>query len=66
MTAYQRVAAALFRELHGRDLLEWIEEQREDGRSWQHIAAQLEELTDGAVSVTRQSLLNWTSRQEAA
>lgn len=66
MTGYQRVVEALFREMRGRDLLEWIAEERDDGQSWQAIAAHLEHMTGGAVRVTGQALVNWSRKQAAA
>lgn len=58
-TPQKRMAGALFEQLHGQTLDAWLSHQRSKGRSLRSIAESLESMTDGAVDVAPQTILNW-------
>lgn len=62
------MASALFAQLQGQPLEDWIADQRDAGKSLRAIAAELSDLTDGAVEVSPQTVLNWhwSAQQEGA
>jgi len=55
-----RTTAALFEQLNGQPFEAWLHHQRDRGRTLRQIADDLTRLTDGAVTVVPQTILNWT------
>ena len=63
MTPTQRLAEATLR----RPLVDYIDEQRADGKSWRSVARRLERDTYGIVDVSHETLRKWwTDRQDVA
>jgi hypothetical protein len=65
----KHMAGALWASLgHSEQSLDdWIESRRREGISWRVMARDLSRMTDGAISVSYQTLLNWhLARGEAA
>lgn len=60
-TPTQRLASILL----GRPLSGWIEERRNEGRSWRLIARDLFDATNGQIDVTHETLRAWSDRDAA-
>lgn len=43
----------------GRNVLDFIEEHRANGKSWPEIAQAVKDATNGEVDVTRQAIQQW-------
>lgn len=61
-TPVARVASLLL----GRPVLDYIDDRREAGVTWQAIADELADLTNGEVVVTWQAIQGWARRAPAA
>jgi hypothetical protein len=64
MTTAQRLADALFAQLTGQPLLDWIADRRDAGDSWHQISVAFYDVT--GVSVTDVSLQNWSTGSRSA
>jgi hypothetical protein len=49
----------------GLPLDEWISDRRDEGTSWQDVAALLSEVTDGVVAVSWTTLRRWSEKESA-
>ena len=65
LTSQARTTSALLEANHQTTLAEFLGDQREQGRSYERIAKELHILTDGVVSVTRETIRNWINELEA-
>lgn len=57
---------ALVTDRAGYPLTEWLADQRETGKSWPSIAADLADLTGGAVNLNWSTLMRWHKEGAAA
>ena len=58
LTPHAKTVDALLRQ-RGISLEDFIGERRQEGRSYNRIAKELESFTDGVVEVTGQTVINW-------
>lgn len=59
----RRLSEMLFEQTVGQPLPHWIAERRPD-ESWRSLAAEVYALTDGEVSLTDVTLINWYSEAQ--
>lgn len=62
------IISALWSELHGQPIADWINDRRDAGHSLQAIADEIATMTDGAITVSRGTIFNWSGgkRDEVA
>lgn len=63
-TSHAKTVDALLESKHGTTLSSFLNERRTDGFSYERIARDLHDATDGAVSVTWVTIRNWVADLE--
>lgn len=67
-SSLRSMAEALWNETQkddvGKDLGEWVIEQRTAGATWRAISADLRERTGAAIDLPQQTLVNWFGDRE--
>lgn len=66
LTRQQRLAEQHLRTKHGLDLEAWLLKNREGGLGYEEISRELYSVTDGAVSVSYQTIKRWLQQAEKA
>ena len=64
MSPTRQLASALFAQLVGQPLEDWVADCRDEGMSWRQIAIRFEGMTD--VFLTDQTFVNWFGDKSAA
>lgn len=64
MSPTRQLASALFAQLAGQPLEDWVADARDAGQSWRQIAMRFEATT--GVFLTDQTFANWFSHADAA
>ena len=60
------MADALMRNMAGYPILDFIADQRDAGKSWQQIADDIKEATEGVVDLGRDTVRRWVETEVAA
>lgn len=60
------MADALMRNMVGYPILDYIADQRDAGKSWQQIADEIRDATEGVVDLGRDTVRRWVETQAAA
>jgi len=50
----------------GYPLADWVDDQRDAGKSWRSICIEVRDKTDGHLDLPPQTLLNWYGASQAA
>lgn len=60
------MANALMENMAGYPILDFIADQRDAGKSWQQIADEIKEATEGVVDLGRDTVRRWLEASEVA
>lgn len=59
-SSLKQVAEALFLNMAGLPLVDWIKDQRDDGASWRQVTTALHTATEGVLDLPAQTVHSWS------